>query len=133
VKLLGSTKVTRDLTLGAFATWQSGTPLNELGAIHQLPPFDVFLRPRGTAGRAPNLWELNFRGTYTLPIRGGITSRLILDVFNVGSPRGAVSFDQVHFQEVDQNGEQIVPNPNYLRPTRYQPPMSVRFGLIADF
>jgi hypothetical protein len=64
---------------------------------------------------------------------GRIAPRLMLDVFHLGSPRRAVTFDQVHYQDVDENGNQILPNPNYLRPTRYQPPMSVRLGLVADF
>jgi outer membrane receptor protein involved in Fe transport len=133
-KLFGSARLTRDLTAGVFAAWQSGTPLNELGAIHQLPAFDIFLRPRGSAGRGPDLWDLSFRGTYVIPIQlGRIVPRLVLDVLQVGSPRRAVSFDQVHFQDADQSGNQILPNPNYLRPTRYQPPMNARFGLIVDF
>ena len=133
-KLFGSAQITQDLSLGIFATWQSGTPLNEFGAIAGLPASDVFLSPRGSVGRTPALWDLNFRGSYALPVGpGGTVPRVILDVFHIGSPRRAVSFDQVHFQDVDENGTQILPNPNYLKPTRFQPPMSVRLGLIADF
>jgi hypothetical protein len=133
-KLFGSAQATRDLTLGVFATWQSGTPLNEFGALRGFPANDVFLSPRGTVGRTPALWDINLRGTYALPVgTGKIAPRLVLDVFHLGSPRRAVSFDQVHYQDVDENGNQILPNPNYLRPTRYQPPMSVRLGLVADF
>ena len=120
--------------MGVFASLQSGTPLNEFGALPNLPASDVFLSPRGSVGRAPTLWDLNLRGTYLLPISNKtIAPRLVLDIFHVGSPRRAVSFDQVHYQDVDATGNQILPNPNYLRPTRYQPPMSARLGLIAAF
>ena len=133
-KLFGSAQMTRQLGLGVFATWQSGTPLNEFGALPNLPASDVFLSPRGSVGRTPSLWDLSFRGTYVLPsLAGRVRSRLVLDVFHVGSPRRAVSFDQVHYQDVDASGNQILPNPNYLKPTRFQPPMSARLGLIADF
>jgi hypothetical protein len=133
-KLFGSAQMTRQLALGLFATWQSGTPLNEFGALPNLPASDVFISPRGSAGRTPSHWDLNFRGTYILPdLAGGVSSRIVLDVFHVGSPRRAVSFDQVHYQDVDASGNQILPNPNYLRPTRYQSPMSARLGLIASF
>jgi hypothetical protein len=132
-KLFGSAQLTRQFQLGVFATWQSGTPLNELGALPNLPASDVFLSARGSAGRAPSLWDLNFRSTYALPPAGSVASRIVLDVFHVGSPRRAVSFDQVHYQDADPSGNQILPNPNYLRPTRYQPPMSARLGLLADF
>ena len=133
-KLFGSAQITRELRFGVFASWQSGTPLNELGALPNLPASDVFLSLRGSAGRGPSLWDLNFRSTFVLPaVARSVASRIVLDVFHLGSPRRAVSFDQVHYQDVDENGTQILPNPNYLKPTRYQPPMSVRLGLIADF
>jgi hypothetical protein len=133
-KLFGSARVSRELSLGVSASWQSGTPLNEFGAMAGLPASDVFLSPRGSVGRTPSLWDLNLRGIYALPIApAGTGSRLILDIFHIGSPRRAVSVDQVHYRDVDENGTQILPNPNYLKPTRFQPPMSVRLVLIADF
>jgi hypothetical protein len=132
-KLFGSSWVTRQLAVGMSGILQSGTPLNELGAIKQLPAFDIFLQPRGSAGRASVLWDLNARVTYVMAMPGGIAPRLVLDVFHIGSPRHAVTYDQVHYQDVDDSGNQILPNPTYLTPTRYQSPMSARLGVVADF
>jgi hypothetical protein len=132
-KLFGSAQITRDLELGLFSSWLSGTPLNEFGALPNLPASDVFLSPRGLVGRTPSLWDVNFRGTYVLPRVIGSVARIVLDVFHVGSPRRAVSFDQVHYQDVDPSGSQILANPNYLKATRFQPPMSARLGVTADF
>jgi len=43
----------------------SGTPLNEFGVI---PDYysSTFLRPRGTVGRTPSIWDLSFRFMYDL-------------------------------------------------------------------
>lgn len=133
-KFYGSYLFTFGLSLGTFFSWMSGTPLNEYG-IGPESYGRIFLQPRGTAGRTPSIWDLNFRLTYLLPQISEVDyqARLILDVFHVASKTVAVNYDQLHYLFVDENGNQIYPNPTYGRPTSYQPPMSFRIGFEVNF
>ncbi len=134
LKVYGSQRFDWGLTIGTFFVWQSGTPLNELGATF-LPAHFAFLRPRGTVGRTPSIRDLNLRLTYDVPGRFGSSGRprVILDLLHVASARKPVTVDQVHFSALDFQGNQSAPNPNYLRPSRYQPPMMVRLGTTIGF
>ena len=132
VKLLGSYRTGFGLMVGGYGSWQSGTPLSELG-------FDgannLFLRPRGTAGRTPSLWDLNLRLDYRLPgiaLRGA-GSRVILDLEHIGSPRKPVHVDQFRYFSIDSLGQPSDPNPRYGQPLQYQPPMSMRLGMVVGF
>jgi hypothetical protein len=89
------------------------------------------VRPRGTAGRTPAIWSLDLHASYDLPLARDrrVRPRLLLDVFNVGSPRHALLYDQRHYLD---NAQALV-NPNYRSVTRYQAPMSARVGMIVDF
>ena len=132
VKLLGSYRTGVGLTVGGYGFWQSGTPLSKLGFDGGNP---LFLSPRGTAGRTPSLWDLNLRLEYQLPgvsLRGA-GSRVILDLTHVGSPRKPVVLDQLRFASIDSLGQPSDPNPRYGQPLQYQPPMSVRLGVVVGF
>lgn len=134
-KFFGSYRFSSKLTVGAFAAWQSGTPLSELGGTSLGLPYSSFLRARGSAGRTPAIWDLNLRLSYDLGDLLGTTlsPRVLLDVFHVGNPREAVTLDQVHYGALDANGNQTALNPNYGKAKLYQPPMSVRLGMQVDF
>ena len=54
-------------------------------------------------------------------------------MLHVGSPRTAVNFEQRRYSGVDENGNQIGPNPTYGQATSYLAPMAVRLGLEVDF
>ena len=128
-KLYGSYRLKFGLTVGVYGIWQSGTPLSELGiGEHVL----AYLKPRGSAGRLPSLYDLNMRFNYQLPwvaVRGGAT-QVIMDLSHIGSPRGAVAVDQLHFFGLTADDGV---NPNYGRALVRQPPMSVRLGIVSDF
>jgi hypothetical protein len=87
--------------------------------------------PRGTAGRAPALWDLNLRATYDFPGLGlPIQGRLVADVQHIGNPREVIRVDQVRFRSLDPaTGEQSEPNENFMKPVLYQDPMTLRIGL----
>ena len=122
------------LGVGTFFNWQTGKPKNEFG-FNQMLISEVFLQPRGSAGRLSPIWDLNLRFVYD-PNRLTHTKwqfRLILDVFHLGSQREPVAREEVHFNAVDENGNPIAPNPNYDSPILFQPPMAVKFGLEVDF
>jgi hypothetical protein len=126
-KCSGSYRFAFGLTAGASFLWQSGTPLSE-GAWG-----GIFLTPRGTSGRTPAIWDLSLRFLYDLSLVGGWGSRLILDIFHVGSPQKPVDIDQSHYLTVDDNLNPQMPNPTYGMAYRYQPAMSVRLGLEVKF
>jgi hypothetical protein len=135
LKFFGACRLASGLTAGASLVWESGTPLSEYGGIFAGPPYWSFLRRRGTAGRMPAIWDLNFRFTYRVPVwrHSRAEPQVLLDLFHVGSPRRAVGFDQVHYTGIDSIGNQIGSNVNYGKVTQYQPPMSARLGLVVGF
>jgi hypothetical protein len=133
-KFYGSYRFDFGLSIGTFFTWMSGTPLNEFG-IGSLGWGRIFLQPRGTAGRTSSIWDLNFRLAYVLPQLASYDyqARFILDLFHIASQQEAVNYDQLHYLNADESGNQIDPNPTYGLPTSFQPPMSLRFGLEVNF
>ena len=118
-------------TLGGFLRVASGTPLSEYGSSAYNPSYWTFLRPRGSVGRTPAIWSLDLHASYDLPVArdGRVRPRLLLDAFNVGSPRRALLYDQRHYLD----DAQTLVNPTYGAVTRYQPPMSARLGMVVDF
>ncbi len=134
-KMFGSYGFAFGLTVGTSFSLQSGTPLNELGANPN--PFNfVFLRPRGTAGRTPFLWDWNLHLGYDLAslAHWPVGSVLNLDVLHAFSAKRPVKIEQRRFLAVDLvTGNQISPNPNYLAPLVFQPPMTVRLGAELRF
>jgi len=44
-----------------------------------------------------------------------------------------VRVDQTHYQGLDAQGNQITANPDYLRPTAFQPPVAARLGIEVSF
>jgi hypothetical protein len=132
VKFSGSYRTGFGLTVGSYAFWQSGSPLSRLGLT---PESALFLSHRGTIGRTPSLWDLNLRLDYQLPglVLRGAASRIILDLDHIGSPRKALDLDQIQFTSVDSQGHAADPNPLYGRPLQFQPPMSMRLGIVVGF
>jgi carboxypeptidase family protein len=123
------------LAVGGVFQWMSGTPLNEFGGSPIGPPYVTFLVPRGTVGRTPDVWDLSLRLSYQIADvpSPGFRPRLILDLFHVASQRTAIQYDQIHYFALDQDGKQTDPDPNYLQPIQFQPPMSVRLGIEVNF
>jgi hypothetical protein len=135
VKLSGSYRFDRGLTVGTWLSWMSGTPQSEFGGSSIGPPSFNFISKRGTAGRTPSIWDVNLRVVYDLSRATRTTwrQRLILDVFHLGSRREPVAFDQVRYYGPLVNGNQTSPNPFYGHAIKYQPPMSMRLGLEIEF
>jgi hypothetical protein len=135
LKFNGSYRFDFGLLVGTSFTWQRGTPLSELGASPAKATAYTFLRKRGTVGRTPSIWDLNLRLTYNLKrlFTSSFNQKLILDILHMFSQREPVNFDQQHFFALDENGNQVSENPNYLKPLLYQPPMTVRLGLEVGF
>jgi hypothetical protein len=116
------------VSAGAFFTWQSGTPLNSFSS----GPFGYprFLVPRGSAGRTPSISDFNLRVAYQPSRRTGMGGmRIVVDALHLGNPRGTVRQDMIRFRSEDVDGSPANPNPDYLRPIAFQPPMTVRLGV----
>jgi hypothetical protein len=123
-------RATRALTLGTFLQIASGTPLSEYAASAYDQTYRTFVRARGSAGRTPTTWSIDLHGAYELPSRSGrVRPRVLVDLFNVGSPRTPLLYDQQHYLDAAQT--QV--NQNYRTVTRYQPPMSARIGMEVSF
>ena len=127
-KLSGSYRLGLGFSAGTSFVWQSGTPLS----VMEVRPGGfgrIYVQQRGTAGRTPSIWDLNFRFVYCLGSVANtmVRPRLIADVLHVGSEREAVDFDQL--RSLDGS----TPNPTYGMPTRYQSPTAVRLGFEVDF
>ena len=135
LRCYGSYRVVGGLTAGAVLTWQSGTPVSDLGATF-FGPGNSFLRPRGSVGRTPAIWDLGLRLGYT-PAKGlrgeAYRPTVTFDLYHVASARRVTQVDQVHFKDVDGMGNQIGENPNFLQPIRFQPPMAARLGMAVAF
>jgi hypothetical protein len=134
-KFFGSYRLEMGLSAGVFFLWESGTPLSEIGTQTMIPGWIMYLTQRGTAGRTSSVADLNIRVTYDMKkvFHTRIAPRVILDVFHMGSNRTPVTYDERHYFGVDNEGNQTDPNPLYLHPTGYFPPMSARLGLEMNF
>ncbi len=117
------------LAAGAVFQWMSGTPLNEFG-VDSIFGASTFLLPRGTAGRTPSIWDLSLRFSYDFSgiVHLGSSTRFILDVLHVASQRTPLDYDQYRYYDYEQN----FPNPNYMVPIQFQPPMTMRLGMEMD-
>ena len=113
--------------------WQSGTPITELGTFRSVLPY--FLSKRGSVGRTPVIADLNLRLRYDLHKIGGkgFQPILILDALHIFNQRKAVTVDQTHYFAMDENGNPIAPNPNYLNPIRFLPARTIRLGIEINF
>jgi hypothetical protein len=94
----------------------------------------MFLQ-RGTVGRTPSLADFNLRVGYQVRNAFGtkFAPRVVLDLFHIGSQRKPVTYNEQHYFGVDESGSQSDPNPLYMHPTGYFPPMAGRLGLEINF
>jgi hypothetical protein len=118
-------------TLGGFLTVTSGLPLSEYGTSTFGFPYWTFLRQRGSAGQTPSSWTLDLHAAYDVSriLGGQVRPKLIIDVFNLGSPRQPLLYEQRHYLD---NAQTLV-NPSFGAVTQYQPPMNARVGIVIDF
>lgn len=125
-KVFGSYSFNFGLTAGVSVVFVTGTPLNEYKVDSLIGFRPVFLKDRGTAGRLPNLLDVNLRLAYK---PANLPGRLLLDFFHIGSSQQVTFQDQYKFFD----SQETVLNPNFGKPISYQPPMFVRFGIEVDF
>jgi hypothetical protein len=134
-KISGSYRTSVGLTIGTTAFWESGTPMTDF-----MPSVSDYMQPnligqRGTAGRTPSVWDLNFRITYEPRFAGTGRWRpkLTADFLHLGNSRAPIGYDMTRYLNHDAEGNPIDPNPNYHNATTWQPPMYVRLGGEVQF
>ncbi len=144
-KLYGSYHWNFGLTSGLVARYLSGTPISKKGAY---PGFGGqggrFITERGSAGRTPDLFNLDLHIAYALTLGGTISVSLFGDLFNVTDAQDAVTVDQVWTRaraesSPDPNecggpgtGEGTAcpdGNPNWGGPLTFQDPRTLRLGI----
>ena len=127
------------LTPGLGFVGMSGQPLTPLGASADGAD-TVFILPRGSAGRTPFFTQLDFHLSYRTKMSNGLAAETFVDVFNILNQKTVLTEDQEYTTDsvnFDSSGKPIPPaaqgNPNYLRATSYQTPISGRMGVRVFF
>jgi hypothetical protein len=113
------------LDVGFAYRGRTGAPLSQLGARPVLGSEPVFHLPRGTAGRLPWQHQVDGQLGYSHRLAQQTTVTLTLEVFNL--------FDVQAPTAVDQRFEPGSANPDFGRPTAYQPPRAARLGARLTF
>jgi len=131
-KFSGSYNFLFGLSAGISFVLQSGTPLSDYSRATYNNGIR-YLSPRGSNGRTPTIWDLGARFSYNIPTVELLHPRLLIDIFHVASQQEPVDINQLHYLEIDENGNPSNPNSEYGKPYRYQQPMSVRLGMEVTF
>jgi outer membrane receptor protein involved in Fe transport len=137
------------LTPGAAARAYSGEPYSHFAAHPLYGPDQVFILPRGEAGRLPWTYSVDLRLGYRLPLddERGSGIALTFDVFNVLNFQRPIARDQRYTADVvdplDANGsiagltntfgDPVTRNPNFGKNSAYQAPRIFRFGLKGTY
>jgi hypothetical protein len=149
----------QDILVGVSFRTRSGTPLNYLGSHPLYGANEVFILPRGSAGRGD--WIHNFDARLGYSVKLGKQSQVgfTVDVFNLFNFQGATTRDQTYTTtdvlpiaggtQADlptktspgklrhSDGTPFDPKselaPNFLNPTAYQDPRQFRFGAKVTF
>jgi outer membrane receptor protein involved in Fe transport len=147
------------LTVSEGFYYTSGVPVSAVGPelYNGYGDGTINLLPRGSMGRADNIWSLDLHADYALPLFGGTnrTLSLIVDVFNVTDQEGALEVDQDYVYEalvdlgpqyagwfdnanLDANGNprfnaSLPASPYYGTPLLLQSPRTVQIGVKLAF
>ena len=144
------------LTLSEAFLLSAGVPINAQGPEIVIGYGDgtIFMQERGSQGRTPNFWNVDFHADYRLPIKGLGQTRhvsVILDVFNLFNQNGVLEVDSDYVYEGQSTFNQwVVPSnldefgnpmynanlprsPFYGSPILRQAPRSVQIGFKLTF
>jgi hypothetical protein len=139
------------LSSGLAVRARSGDPINYWAGDSQYGPQINLLLPRGAAGRLPWSSTVDVNLGYHFRVFGGQALSLTVEVFNLLNWQARTQVDESYTLAAAQGKQggtlkdvatQSTPhralevaelNPNFLSPTRYQPPRVLRFGLRGSF
>jgi hypothetical protein len=131
----------------------SGQPITPLGTAPVAGANETFILPRGSAGRTPFVTQLDAHFSYRTKLSQNSSAEAFVDIFNILNRKTALTVDALYtYDQVmpadsgadlskvpkakddgTSAGAPIVRNPNYLRPTSYQLPISGRLGMRIWF
>jgi hypothetical protein len=136
------------VTLGLNFNLISGRPIEVLGRHPTYGTNETFVLPRGSGGRTPFVSSFDFHVAWQMKIPNGKLD-VYCDIFNMFNQQAPTDVDdQYTFDPVAPipngtladlkrlrtvTGGQPTLNPNYGNATRYQDPLSMRFGIRASF
>jgi outer membrane receptor protein involved in Fe transport len=144
------------LTLGAGYTGSSGPPIDFVGASSLYGDGEVYIFPRGAAGRLGWVHSVDVNGAVTCRFSGTTALTLSVNVFNLFNFQQVTSVDNNYTYSpngvapipngnpatdkgkiVDDIVGQPIPsawvNKNFLQPSGYQPVRQVRFQARVSF
>lgn len=133
-KLFGSYFLGSGVSIGTSIILQSGTPLNSYSALVNDGSNIRFLAKRGSQGRTPTIWDLNFRINYNLGLFNHFFEnfRIVLDILHLFSKREAVLLQQ-HKYLFDNGKGYKLENPTYLAPELNQSPTTIKLGFEINY
>lgn len=133
---------------GAFRA-TSGGPTSYLGAHYIYGSDEAFILPRGAGQRLPWVTSLDTSLGYRFACTKDLSLAFTIDVFNVLNLQAATAVDNRYTNANvnpiaggttadlanlrDTDGNPVVVNPNFGRPTAFQTPRQFRFGLRLTF
>ncbi|HKC26354.1 MAG TPA: hypothetical protein VKF32_16550, partial [Thermoanaerobaculia bacterium] len=82
VKVDGSYVTPFGLQVGLSAYYFTGTPLTERGYFNLYRNYELYLSPRGTVGRTPDVYEADLHLGYEIPL-GKVNVMIGADIFNL--------------------------------------------------
>jgi hypothetical protein len=129
------------LTTGFYAQYLDGTPISKLGAHPIYGANERFVTPRGSAGRTPDIWNIDLHLQYPISFGAGTDLALIVDVFNISDEQEAAAVDQTWtLASRDAQGRPLPglandpqQNPLWGTPLAYQSPRTIRLGAKLSF
>jgi hypothetical protein len=132
VKLQAAYVFPFNLTVSASGYYQSGTPLSRLGWWNGYEGPELFITPRGSEGRSPDTYEVDFHLDYGLCVRG-VTIHFLADLFNALNRQRTIEVDQVWAFDQADNESPTPTNDHYGFPNTFQQPRTLRLGLRVSF
>ncbi len=133
----------QSLVVGGNFTTRQGDPITYTGLHPLYGPGEIYLLPRGSAGRTPWISSVDLRLAYSLNFDNDRALTVSLDIFNLLNFQRATRVDQnytfsainplLNGSPADLANTGAVPNPNFKYPTAYQPPRDIRLGARFTF
>ncbi len=138
---------------------ESGQPITPLGYAPYEGQDETFILPRGSAGRTPFVTQFDLHLSYRAKLSNALSAEAFIDIFNVLNQKAVLTVDSTYTYDqvmpatsgtkltqiplADYDGQKCngsncpvgyaSANPNYLRPTSYQAPISGRLGMRVRF
>jgi outer membrane receptor protein involved in Fe transport len=146
-KVYGSYLWPFKLVTGFYGQFLSGNPISKLGSHPIYGANERFVIPRGSAGRSPDIWNVDLHLEYPIAFGSGLELKLIADVFNITDQQEAATVLQQWTTETRENlgpnecgGPGTGPgtscplgNPNWGSATNFQQPRTLRLGVKLSF